>query len=112
MAIDIYLAFGAASLVVLLVPGPTVLLVVAHSLKEGRRATLPTIAGVVASDALAVTVSLAGLGAVLAASAELFTAVKWGGAAYLVWLGLRAIHERPRSAATGEKPSDSSHRLA
>lgn len=113
MSLDLYLAFVAASLVVLLVPGPTVLLVVAHALKEGRRATVPTIAGVVAGDALAVTVSLAGLGAVLATSAMLFTVLKWAGAAYLVWLGLRTLLERPaRAGETAPAPAATSRRMA
>jgi len=112
VSLDIYLAFVAASLVVLLVPGPTVLLVIAHSLREGRRATVPTIAGVVVGDALAVTVSLAGLGAVLAASAALFTALKWVGAAYLVWLGLRSLIEKPCGGWAAADSVESTRRLA
>ena len=96
MAWETYLAFVAASVIMLLVPGPTVLLVIAHSLREGRRATLPTVAGVMAGDALAVTVSLAGLGALIATSAMLFTALKWIGAAYLIWLGIRTLMQAPR----------------
>lgn len=96
-----------------MVPGPTVLLIVAHALKEGPCATLPTTAGVVAGDALAVTVTLVGLGALLAASATLFEVLKWLGAAYLVWLGIRTLMEKPHG--TGEaaaKPTASSRRLA
>lgn len=113
MSLELYLAFVAASAVVLMVPGPTVLLIVAHALKEGPRATLPTTAGVVAGDALAVTVTLVGLGALLAASAALFEVLKWLGAAYLVWLGIRTLLERPKAAGeAGPKPAASSRRLA
>src|SRR5689334_22740796 len=82
-------AFALASLALLLIPGPTILLVIGQSLGAGRRNALPLVAGVAAGDLTAMTLSLAGLGAVLAASALLFTMLKWAGAAYLVWLGIR-----------------------
>lgn len=109
MALETYLAFIVASIIMLLVPGPTVLLVIAHSLREGKRATLPTIAGVIAGDALAVTVSLAGLGALIATSAVLFTALKWVGAAYLIWLGVRTLMQAPKKLGSteGEAPATS-----
>jgi len=113
MSFDLYLAFIAASAVVLMVPGPTVLLIVAHALKEGPRATLPTTAGVVAGDALAVTITLVGLGALMAASAMLFEVLKWLGAAYLIWLGIRTLMEKPHAAeAAAARPAASSRRLA
>jgi threonine/homoserine/homoserine lactone efflux protein len=104
MTWDVYLAFVVASVIMLLVPGPTVLLVIAQSLREGKRATLPTVAGVMAGDALAISVSLAGLGALIATSAALFTVLKWVGAAYLIWLGVRTLLQSPKkleATATG-----------
>jgi threonine/homoserine/homoserine lactone efflux protein len=89
MALETWLAFLAASGVMLLIPGPTILLVIGQSLGGGRRAALPLVAGVALGDLTAMTLSLAGLGALLAASAALFTALKWAGAAYLVWLGVK-----------------------
>lgn len=89
MALETWLAFLAASIVMLLIPGPTILLVIGQSLGGGRRAALPLVAGVALGDLTAMTLSLAGLGALLAASATLFTALKWAGAAYLVWLGVK-----------------------
>jgi homoserine/homoserine lactone efflux protein len=113
MSLELYLAFVGASAIVLMVPGPTVLLIVAHALKEGPRATLPTTAGVVAGDALAVTVTLVGLGALLAASAMLFEVLKWLGVAYLIWLGIRTLMEKPHAAEAAEaRPVASSRRLA
>lgn len=88
MTFEIWLAFVAASAVVLAIPGPTILLVIGQSLGAGRRGALPLVAGVALGDLTAMTLSLAGLGAVLAASATAFTVVKWLGAAYLVWLGV------------------------
>jgi threonine/homoserine/homoserine lactone efflux protein len=72
---------------VLVIPGPTVTLVVSYAL--GRRAAWATVAGVALGDFTAMTLSLLGLGAVLATSAALFGALKWLGAAYLVYLGIR-----------------------
>ncbi|WP_019016481.1 LysE family translocator [Elioraea tepidiphila] len=88
MTFEIWLAFVAASAVVLAIPGPTILLVIGQSLGAGRRGALPLVAGVALGDLTAMTLSLAGLGAVLATSATAFTIVKWLGAAYLVWLGV------------------------
>jgi threonine/homoserine/homoserine lactone efflux protein len=84
-----WLAFCAAAIAMLLIPGPTILLVIGQSLGGGARHALSLVAGVALGDLTAMTLSLAGLGAVLAASASLFTALKWAGAAYLVWLGVK-----------------------
>jgi threonine/homoserine/homoserine lactone efflux protein len=89
MPFEHWLAFVAASAVLLAIPGPTVLLVVSYALGHGRRYAAATIAGVALGDLTAMTGSLLGLGALLAASAGLFTGVKWLGAAYLVYLGLK-----------------------
>ncbi|MBX6367543.1 MAG: LysE family translocator [Rhodospirillales bacterium] len=95
MPLELYLAYLAAAAVVLVIPGPTITLVVGYALAEGRRAAWATVAGVALGDLTAVTLSLAGLGALLAASATLFTAVKWAGAAYLVYLGIRLWRIEP-----------------
>jgi threonine/homoserine/homoserine lactone efflux protein len=95
MAIGAWLAFLAASIVVLIIPGPTVLLVVSYALTQGRRVALAMAAGVALGDFTAMTLSLAGLGALLLASATLFTALKWIGAAYLVYLGIRLWRAPP-----------------
>jgi len=89
MTIETWLAFLAATAVMLAIPGPTILLVIGQSLGGGGRAALPLVAGVALGDLTAMTLSLAGLGALLAASAALFTVLKFAGAAYLVWLGIR-----------------------
>lgn len=89
MAFDHWLAFVAASAVLLAIPGPTVLLVISYALGHGRRAAWGTVAGVTLGDFTSMTASLVGLGAVLATSATLFTALKWAGAIYLIYLGVR-----------------------
>lgn len=89
MPLDQWIAFVAASAVLLAIPGPTITLVVSYALGQGRRSATATVAGVALGDFTAMTASMLGLGAVLAASALLFTALKWVGAAYLVYLGIK-----------------------
>jgi threonine/homoserine/homoserine lactone efflux protein len=87
MLIATWLAFVAASLVLLFIPGPTVTLVVGYAIARGRASAIATALGVALGDFTAMSLSLLGLGAILAASASLFTAVKLIGGAYLVYLG-------------------------
>ena len=89
MTFESWAAFTAASAVLLIIPGPTVLLVVSYALGQGWRTVLPMTVGVALGDFTAMTLSMLGLGALLATSATLFTILKWVGAAYLVYLGIR-----------------------
>jgi threonine/homoserine/homoserine lactone efflux protein len=89
MTLESWAAFTAASTVLLVIPGPTVLLVVSYALGQGWRTALPMAVGVALGDFTAMTLSMLGLGALLAASATLFTILKWVGAAYLVYLGVK-----------------------
>jgi threonine/homoserine/homoserine lactone efflux protein len=89
MEFSVWLGFVGASLAMLVIPGPTLLMVIGASLAGGRGAALPLVLGVAAGDLLAMSLSLMGLGAVLAASATLFSALTWIGAAYLLWLAAR-----------------------
>jgi threonine/homoserine/homoserine lactone efflux protein len=101
MSIEHWLAFVAASAVLLAIPGPTILLVISYALGHGRKATTATVAGVALGDFTAMTASMLGLGALLAASAAIFTALKWIGAAYLIYLGIK-LWRVPVSASTAE----------
>jgi len=96
MHFEIWLAFVAASIALLLIPGPTVLLVLSYALSQGKRVALATVAGVALGDLVAMSASLAGLGALVLASATLFSVLKWVGAVYLVYLGVKLF----RSAST------------
>jgi threonine/homoserine/homoserine lactone efflux protein len=89
MSLEIWIAFTLASAALLAIPGPTVMLVVSYALGRGRATGWATVPGVTLGDFTAMTLSLLGAGAVLAASASLFTALKLLGAAYLVWLGIQ-----------------------
>jgi threonine/homoserine/homoserine lactone efflux protein len=89
MTIEAWLAFTAASAALLVIPGPTILLVVSYALGQGWRSALPMAVGVALGDFTAMTLSILGVGALLATSATVFTLLKWVGAAYLVWLGIK-----------------------
>jgi threonine/homoserine/homoserine lactone efflux protein len=89
MSFENWAAFAAASAVLLVIPGPTVLLVVSYALGQGWRAALPMAVGVALGDFTAMTLSMLGIGALLAASATIFTVLKLIGAAYLVYLGVK-----------------------
>jgi threonine/homoserine/homoserine lactone efflux protein len=96
--ISVWLAFVAASVALLLIPGPTVLLVLAHAIGHGRKLAIQTALGVGLGDLIAMSASLLGLGALVLASATLFTALKWAGALYLIWLGVRMIRGASEAA--------------
>tara|TARA_E500000318_G_scaffold35258_2_gene34484 strand:- start:13089 stop:13718 length:630 start_codon:yes stop_codon:yes gene_type:complete len=94
----LWLAFTAASAFMLAIPGPTVMLVASYAMARGRESGWATVPGVALGDLVAMTVSLLGAGAVLAASADLFTMMKLAGAAYLVWLGVQLWRSKPELA--------------
>jgi len=86
-----WLAFVAASIVLLIIPGPTILTVISYSVAHGRRANLALVAGVALGDSTALVLSLVGVGALLAASAFWFSMVKWVGGLYLMYLGVKLL---------------------
>ncbi|KQZ12669.1 lysine transporter LysE [Mesorhizobium sp. Root554] len=89
MSFESWAAFAAASAVLLVIPGPTILLVVSYALGQGWRTALPMAVGVALGDFTAMTLSMLGIGALLAASATVFTVLKIIGAAYLIYLGVK-----------------------
>lgn len=95
MSLELWIAFTLASAVLLAVPGPTVMLVVSYAMGRGRGTGWATVPGVALGDFTAMTISLLGAGAILAASATLFTILKLIGALYLVWLGIQLWRSKP-----------------
>lgn len=91
MSIELWFAFVATSALLLMIPGPTILTVISYSISHGQRANLPLIAAVALGDSTALTVSILGLGALLATSAFWFTVVKLAGGLYLLYLGLKLL---------------------
>ncbi|WP_253778922.1 LysE family translocator [Goodfellowiella coeruleoviolacea] len=104
---DRVLAFAAVSFLLIVIPGPSVLFVVGRALAQGRRAALTTVLGnTLGAYVLVVAVAL-GVGSVVERSVVVFTALKLVGAAYLVYLGVKAIRQRGAlpGAVTGDGPA-------
>jgi threonine/homoserine/homoserine lactone efflux protein len=99
---ELFLAFVAASTVLVYIPGPTVLLVVSYAMSLGRQSALRTIAAVLLGDAVAMALAILGLGALLRSSTSLFLAMKAAGTLYLVYLGIRMW--RAPTAFAGASP--------
>jgi threonine/homoserine/homoserine lactone efflux protein len=104
VTLERWLAFVATSGVVLVVPGPTILTMTSYVMAYGRRSRALLVSAVALGDLTAISASLLGVGALLAASTTMFTIVKWAGAIYILYLGLErlgrrgVIHTRPAEA--------------
>jgi threonine/homoserine/homoserine lactone efflux protein len=99
------LGFVAAALVVLLIPGPAVLYIVARSLSQGHRAGLVSVLGLSVGALVHVAAATVGLSAILLASATAFGVVKALGAGYLIYLGLRTLFaHRPTASMDASTP--------
>ncbi len=98
MSLEIWIAYICATTLILVIPGPTIILVVSQAVTYGRKSVVPLVAGVVFGDFTAMTLSLLGLGTIMAASATLFTVFKWIGALYLLYLGLKLLRANPQGS--------------
>jgi threonine/homoserine/homoserine lactone efflux protein len=91
LTLQTLLAFSAATIVLLILPGPAVMYIVTRSATQGRKAGLVSVAGIHLGTTVHIGAAMIGLSAVLAASATAFTITKLIGAGYLVWLGVQSI---------------------
>jgi threonine/homoserine/homoserine lactone efflux protein len=94
ITVDQFLAFGLAALILIAIPGPSVVFVIGRALAYGRGVALATVAGNTAGLLVIVVLVSLGLGAIVQESILVFTILKFVGAAYLVWLGIQAIRHR------------------
>jgi threonine/homoserine/homoserine lactone efflux protein len=99
-----FVIFAAASAVFLAVPGPSVIYIVSRSLAEGRTAGIVSALGIQAGGLVHVTAATIGVSALLASSATAFSIVKYAGAAYLVYLGVRRLLDGEAEAEAGNGP--------
>ncbi|NOX72891.1 MAG: LysE family translocator [Alphaproteobacteria bacterium] len=106
MTLELWLTFIAASTLLLLIPGPTILLVLSYALSQGRRVAVASALGVAAGDLVAMTASLVGLGALVLASATLFSVLKWIGAIYLIYIGVQMLRSNPDHGLEADTNTD------
>src|SRR5690349_3982609 len=99
---ELWAGFAIASLIVGLLPGPGVTSIVGYALTAGLRTALASVFGATFGNAVAMTLSLVGVGVLLAQSPGAFTALKWIGAAYLVALGVYTIVTARRGSLAAE----------
>ena len=96
--------FAAAAMVLFVVPGPSVLYIVTRSIDQGRRAGFASVLGIHAGSLVHVAAAILGLSALLASSAVAFDAVRYAGAAYLIWLGIRRLRQRATPVSEAARP--------
>ena len=105
MSLELYLAYILTCAVIAMVPGPTVTVIIANSLRHGARAGLLNVAGTQAGLAVMMLVLVVGLSSVIAAMGWLFEWLRWAGAAYLVWLGYKLLRSPDILQDTQGKPA-------
>jgi len=91
MTFKTWLLFLVMEVALSLSPGPAVFYVVSQGVRGGSRRSAPAAAGIISANGIYFALSATSLGAIIAASAQFFTIAKWTGAAYLIFLGLRAL---------------------
>lgn len=107
MSTDQVLLFVSAGLLLNLMPGPDVLYIVSHALRSGARAGMVAALGITAGCFVHIFAAAVGVSALMAASATAFTLLKWAGAVYLVYVGLRLLRPGPAAAMNlGAAPAD------
>ncbi|MBT4015692.1 MAG: LysE family translocator [Deltaproteobacteria bacterium] len=89
MPLENWLAYTLVTTTFLLIPGPTIILVISYSLLRGRQAVIALVLGVGLGDLTAMSLSFLGVGVLLQTVATAFYLIKWLGAAYLIWLGIK-----------------------
>ncbi len=96
MTFEIWLTFVITASIIIVVPGPTNIYVVSQSLNHGKKASIPLSAGVITGDALCISLSLLGVSALLALCSTVFAVIKYCGAAYLIYLGIKMLIENSK----------------
>lgn len=96
MDLTLWLSFVGTVLILVVTPGPSVLLVTANSMKHGAKKTTGTILGDLSANLLQIILASAGLASIIISSAELFQLIKWFGVAYLIYIGFRKVISKPK----------------
>jgi threonine/homoserine/homoserine lactone efflux protein len=99
MDLNLYIAFFVATTIMILLPGPTVMLTVAHSISFGWRRALATVAGATIGVGIQLAITLIGMTSVMVLMAAWFEGLRWLGVAYLAYLGIQQWRARPEAEA-------------
>ncbi len=102
MDLNLYIAFFVATTIMILLPGPTVMLTVAHSISFGWRRALATVAGATIGIAIQLAITLVGMTSLMVLMAAWFEGLRWLGVAYLAYLGIQQWRARPEAEAEAE----------
>ena len=105
MTLTTYLLYVAAVALLIVTPGPTMLMCMTNSINHGPRRAMTSVAGAVTAVLCVMALSAMGLGALLATSEAAFTAAKVAGAAYLIWLGIKTFRSNAVLQVEGQAPS-------
>ena len=111
MNLELYLAFVLATTVLIIIPGPNVALIVAHSVSFGARRGLVTVAGTQCAQAIQVTVTAIGMTSLMLLLSQWFEWLRWIGVAYLLYLGIRQWRSSFERAANPEVTAGSARPL-
>ena len=111
MSLQIYLAFVVACIALALLPGPVVTLVIANGLRHGTRAALINIAGIQVGLTIVIGIVAVGLTSLMATMGYWFDWVRFAGAAYLVWLGIKLIRAPVEGVDADAPPRDAPPRF-
>lgn len=106
MSLETWLAYTLVTTTFLLIPGPTILLVISYSLLRGRQAVMALVLGVGLGDLTAICLSLLGVGMLLQTVSTAFLFLKWLGAAYLIWLGIKMWRSAAESLEISQKSNE------
>ena len=109
MPLHTWLLFLVTVFFVSATPGPNMLLALTHGLQFGLRRTLRTCCGLICGLLIIMTASVIGLGALLAASEQLFSVVKYAGAAYLIWVGIKTWRSPSVLPSAGQLQQQAMH---
>ncbi len=104
MAFEIWIAFIAAVLILMITPGPSQLLMLSNSLGSGFKRSTATAAGDLTANALQMMAASAGLASILYASQYIFLIIKWLGVAYLIYMGVKLILQNQSKNLVNQKP--------
>ena len=110
-SLSTYAVFVATALALLAIPGPAVLYVVGRSIDQGRTAGLVSVLGITTGTLVHITLAAIGLSSLVLASQTAFDAVRYVGAAYLIFLGIRRLLTRGEEEALDGSPPDSLRRV-